>query len=408
MLLPLSRHACVNAFIASSILSIGNMVWLTFIVPYSIMSIVFSFGCTTTLLTLLFCLILVATNSQWYLIVRTLTSGSIKWWLLPVCVYAIFALPLCIGIGNNTGFNTFAKVYSCPGTLIGDDNILPIFIAILLLAFVTWVNHKIQYTYIQRETGVIKKTTALKKVYDFSFLERYGEIGTYLQLEIKLLMRNLNPRKAFVSGMFTMVFVSIIIIFSDIYDSVGMTNFWALYNFMLLGSMILLRALGYEGNYIDCLLVRRENILTLLKAKYIFYSALILLPFILMLPVVVSGKWSIYMLVSYAIFTAGFQNFLMFQVTIYNKQTIPLNQKLTSKGGIDGNYVQMAIMAALFVVSNFIVNILQAFASDIVAYTSMLSIGLLFIITHNIWLRNIYNRMMARKYTNIESFIASR
>lgn len=285
---------------------------------------------------------------------------------------------------------------------------LPILIATLLLALVTWVNHKVQYTYIQREIGVIRKSASLKNVYDFSFLERYGLIGIYLQLEIKLLMRNLNPRKAFVSGIFTMVLVSIIIIFSNIYDSVGMTNFWALYNFMLLGTMILLRALGYEGNYIDCLLVRRENILTLLKAKYIFYSALILLPFILMLPVVVSGKWSIYMLVSYAIFTAGFQNFLMFQVTIYNKQTIPLNQKLTSKGGIDGNYVQMAIMAALFVVSNFIVNILQAFASDIVAYTSMLSIGLLFIITHNIWLRNIYNRMMARKYTNIESFIASR
>jgi hypothetical protein len=35
-------------------------------------------------------------------------------------------------------------------------------------------------------------------------------------------------------------------------------------------------------------------------------------------------------------------------------------------------------------------------------------IGLLFTITHPIWLKNIYRRMMKRKYVNLDGFHASR
>lgn len=406
MILPMSYYACIDTFLFSSIFTIGNVTWLAFTLPYALMSMLFSYGMTTTLMSVVAVVVLTAANSQWYSIVRTLVGESQWWWALPAAVYALLASPLYIG--SNAGLDQFSDVYSIFGSLIDSHNPFAVILPIALIVCLTYINRRVQYKYVKIELMHAEKKTEVKSVHRFAFLERYGEIGTLLQLEIKLLTRNKNPRKALLSGLFTMLLVSVAIIASDVYDSERMTNFWALYNFVLLGSMILVRMMGYEGNYIDSLLVHRENILALLKAKYIFYSALLALPLLLMLPVVVSGKWSIYMLLSYAVFTMGFQYFLLFQMAVYNKQSIPLNEKLTTKGGVDGNYIQMVIMLALLIVPNALVSILQATFSDNVAYLVMFAIGMAFVMTHNIWLRNVYNRMMKRKYKNLESFIATR
>ena len=406
LLLPISRYACIDTFILSSIFTLGNLIWLAFVLPYSLMSIVFSYGIVTTIMIIVSVLLLVAANSQWYAIARTLVNSSFARWALPICIYALITAPLYCG--NNAGIDQYFKIYAYFGTLIDKHNPIPLLLSASLLTGLILLNRKIQHKYVMRELSSNIKKETIKKVNKYSFLERYGDIGTFIQLEIKLITRNTNPRKAFMSGIITVLLVSGIIITSDIYDTTSMTNFWGLYNFCLLGATTLVRTMGYEGNYIDCLLVRREKILALLQAKYIFYSLLLILPFLLMLPVVLSGKWSFYMLFSYAIFTMGFQFFMVFQVAVYNKQSIPLNQKLTSKGGLDGNYIQMIVIIVVFLVPNIIIGILQGLFSDNVAYSVLLVIGCIFIATSKIWIRNIYKRMMKRKYINIESFIVTR
>ena len=166
--------------------------------------------------------------------------------------------------------------------------------------------------------------------------------------------------------------------------------------------------MGYEGNYVDLLFVRRENILALLHAKYIFYSAMLLLPFVLMQPMVIAGKMPLMMLASYAVYTMGFQYFVIFQSAVYTHQTIPMNEKITSKGGLDGNYVQMIITGVVFIIPNIIGTTLQTMFSPETTYGIMLAIGLAFVLTNRLWLRNIYNRMMKRKYDNLEGFTSTR
>ena len=50
----------------------------------------------------------------------------------------------------------------------------------------------------------------------------------------------------------------------------------------------------------------------------------------------------------------------------------------------------------------------QSILGNTTAYIIMLAIGLIFIITNRLWMRNIYNRMMKRRYINMEAFRASR
>lgn len=406
ILLPLPRYTCIDAFIYSSLISKGNFVWFAFFLPYALMSIVFCYGLATATLTMLLCLVLILVNSQWYAIARTLINRSVIWWILPIIIYGIEAMPLYVG--SNAGWNQFCNFYSTVGTMLDKHNVLPIFIAIVVLVGITAFNRRLQYVSIERELMRTEVKKSVKKVNKFAFFEKYGEIGLFMQLEIKLLLRNATPKKALKSGFFTMAMICAFIVLSDVYDSSGMTNFWGLYAFMRFGTMNLLGLMSYEGNYIDCMLTHRENILSLLKAKYVFYSLLLIAPFLLMLPAVISGKWSLLMLVSYLIFTMGFQYFIAFQTAVYNKITVPLNAKMTDKAGLKTNYIQLVLVAIVFIVPNILVNILQSLFSENIAYLTMLLIGLGFIATHRLWLRNVYNRLMKRKYENLEGFISSR
>ena len=81
-------------------------------------------------------------------------------------------------------------------------------------------------------------------------------------------------------------------------------------------------------------------------------------------------------------------------MAVYNKQTVPLNTKFIGKGGMENNYYQMVVQLAAFFVPVMLLSVLQLLCSETVAYVVILLIGLGFIATKNLWMRNIYNRMI--------------
>lgn len=404
-LLPIPMQTCINGFIFSSVLSWGNLVWFCLVIPYILMSVLFGYGIITSISLCCFFFIAVLANSQWYAIVRTLVNVNFIYWLLPTAVYAIVYAPFYIG--SDAGVSQYSNIYGHIGEAIERHSILPLLCIIVAFVAIVCINTKIQRVFVKKELQQTGKTNE-KRVGNFSFLNRFGETGLFLKLEIKTILRNKNPRKTFVTSVLATIAMSAIITFTDVYDSDMMTNFWAFYNFVLFGSVILVRGLGNEGNFIDGLMVRQEKVLTILHAKYIFYSATTLLPFLLMLPMVIVGKWSLFMLVSYALFTIGFQYFILFQMVIYAKQTIPLNEKFISKGGIENNYIPMVTQIATLIIPNIIAKSVQVMFGETATYVFMIFVGLAFIVTSKLWLRNIYNRFMARRYVNLEHFRATR
>ncbi len=405
VLLPIRRYACINAFVVKSLLSSSNLVWFAMLIPYSIMSILFSHGIPITILTLLLFLLLIMANSQWYAIVRTLVNDTIGYWILPILIYAAIFSPAIIHGGD---FGQAFDFYAQMGTRLSNGNPTIVITAAGIMLATAFINRNIQYTHIMQELGKSSTSSAPHSTVSFSFLDKYGEIGQYIQLETKLILRNKNPRKTFIFATVIVAAFSMIIAFSDIYDSTFMTYFWCIYNFLIYGVMGLVRIMCNEGNYMDCLMTRKENILTLLKAKYITYSILLGVPFLLTLPVVIVGKWSILMLLSFMLFTMGFQYFVLFQMAIYNKQSSPLNTKFISKSNIENNYMQLIVELVNFACPMILVSILQTFLSETWTYVILMFIGCGFVATNNLWLRNIYVRLMRRRYTNMESFRASR
>lgn len=407
VLLPIPRYACIDTFLITSMLNLGNLTWFVMLVPFTFMSVLFNYNILITLSFLLLWWIMVLANSQWFLICRTKITDSQLWWLLPIGIYALMGLPIILQLGMNKGWEDFFNLYAGIGTMIERGNPLPFLGVILLLVVLLLLNRRMQYRHIWNELAKVEETH-LRKVTGFTFLDRYGEIGQYLKLEIKTIMRNKNPRKAFISGTLLVIMFSLLISFTNVYDDKFSTNFWCIYCFVIFGAMNLIKIMSNEGNYMDGLMVHKENILSLLKAKYIFYCLFLFFPFLLMLPTVFTGKWSLFMLISYGVFTAGFQYFVLFQMAVFNKQTVPLNTKFISKGNIENNYFQIAAEMVAFIIPMVLVSIMQALFGNYVSYIVMFAIGMAFILANNLWLRNIYNRLMKRRYKNLESFRASR
>lgn len=401
-LLPIPKYTCVELFILSSVITSNNLIWMAISVPFAIMTTLFSEGILASIGLVIAFQIAIIINSQWYMLVRTLINKSILWWLLPLAFYGAVYSPIA--------FDKFDVIFETPA-MLGEGLVffhpIPYLCLLLILASFIEINKRVQYHFTYMENANDERVK-MKSVSEFKFFDRYGEVGEYLKLEVKSVIRNKNIRKSFIFSTIFIIILSLVISFTDIYDGGFNKTFWIVYTFVLYGAMFLIKIMSAEGNYIDGLMVHKENIIQQLKAKYYFYSTMLILPFLLMSPTVFMGKYSLLTLVSMALFVAGPVYCLLMQMAVYNRQTQPLNTKLISKGNIETNYFQIvAELLALFA-PVIIISLLSSIFSDTVTFIILLLIGVAFISLHNIWIKNIYKRLMRRRYANMDGFRATR
>lgn len=403
LLTPISKYSAIECFLISQILDWGNLIWMTVFLPYAF--IVWcgglSFWATIGLLLLLHLFVVI--NSQWYLLVRTLVNQSMWWWTLPAIVYGSLILPFLVLPDKLTdkiadSIDDFMEQYAFSWLML--------LIAVVLFSALFIINRQLQMQFIYDEIGK-KEKTKLKHVSEFKVLNRFGQIGEYLKLEIKSTMRNKAIRARFIQGICFITFFSLAISFLDIYQSSFERNFFCLYAFLFFGAVNLTKVMCPEGNYIDLLMVHEENILTLLRAKYYYYCAVLILPLLIMLVPVIMGKFSVLMLSAYLFTATGPIYCMLFQMAVYNKTTLPLNDKITGKNQMENKWQAIVSMIAMFV-PVFMVMLLQAIFDLDTAYWILSIIGLLFTLTETYWLRNIYRRMMIRRYQNLDGFHSTR
>lgn len=400
ILLPMPFSTVIENFLVNTLITGYNWVWLAMFVPYAF--IVFCGGATLwEALAIVLCgMVLIITNSQFYLMVRTLLGRSVFWWVLPIVVYGSWWLTILIDE------DLFEKQMDLLSEGCGAWW-FPLVCMILLVGFF-FINRKMQLRFVHEEISRLeKKEATMKHVTKFTFLERFGLMGEYLKLEMKSIMRNKAIRARAIMSVVLIVVFTLLVAYTPMYDGYVMLNFWCFYCFAIYGITAMVKVMGPEGNYIDLLLVHHESILSLLKAKYYFHTAMLLVPFVLMLPAAFAGKFSLLMMLAYMLISSGLLYFILFQLVVYNKQTLPLNSKITGKNMVE-NGMQLVIETLAMFLPLVLVSALVLLLDETTAYWIMSIIGFLFTITHPLWLRNVYTRMMKRKYENLEGFHASR
>lgn len=399
ILYPIGKKKLVNFMILYSLKRWMNLLWLFFTVPFIYLSTVRFFGVAATLHYNICFMILILCNDLFFSISKTLMNKHILWLLLPL---SFFGLTVGLMFLPDSPLYKFYMDFG-EGMITGS---WWTYAASLLLLAAMWTAARRTLSHeIQNEISKEDKTKVLK-ISEYGFMDRFGEKGSFMKLEMKMLLRNKRCRNSLLSGIAVIIMFSIFLMF-DIYESDAGTTFLATYNFIVLGLMMLSGLMSFEGNYIDGLLVRKDSLLTLLKAKYLFYSAATLLPLLLMLPAVFMDKVSFLSLVGYLFFTCGPVYFIVFQLAVYNRSTTQLNATATMKNN-STNGIQIVINMTGMLLPMLVYSVLGIFMDDTTAAITMIMTGIIFILTNDLWIKNIYNRFNKRKYRNLEGFRATR
>ena len=394
-------HRLIDCLLIRSGLDSFNLFWFFFFVPFAILTITRFYGVTGVLTYLIGIWLLMLLNNYWFLLCRMLMGEHFCWFLLPVLVYgalgAAFFIPdesplfdFCINVGE--------------GFILGNWLTFAVTLAIIALFYLLdrYVIGKMIYGEINK---VEDTTVQVKHVSEYRFLERYGQVGEYMKLELKMLLRNKICKRGLYSAGGVVLVFSALIAFTDAYQG-GMKDFLVMYNFALFGILFLSTIMGYEGNYIDGLMSRKESIYSLLQAKYAIYSIGQVIPLVMIIPAIIMGKVTLLTAISWFFFIPGFVYFGMFQMAVYNNRTVDMNNKMTQRNV--GTGMQNLISSAVFIVPLLLYFLLHFLTGETTTAWIFIAIGLAFILTSRYWLRNVYNRFMKRRYKNMEGFRDSR
>ncbi len=398
-LLPIRRSFLMHTYLIRSLFSFGNLFWFFFLSPFGAIAIWPLMGFGPCLMWWIAWWIMFVANSLAYQFARALCIRTMRWILVPALLHGGLLYIMIAPKHNPLDMPCTRFLYACT-----QGQCWPFLIIIAIGAFFYWANYKLQKGMVHDEVGK-KEEVTMKHATEMNYFNRFGAMGEYLKMEMKLRLRNKQVKMSFFTLLGCILFLSGMLYFSDAYDNGFMKSFICLYDYIVLGGTTLATIMCYEGNYIDGLMSRRESIFDLLKAKYYFNSALLLIPFILLIPLMAIGKISPLMNLGYLFFTIGVLYPGLFQMAAYNKESIPLNQKMTGK---QGNSMTQIIAMLMIFLPVAVERIGVVTVGENITYLVMISTGIIGIALHPKWLRNIYRRFMARRYTNMEGFRASR
>ena len=401
LLMPIKRKKLISMLLLKSGLDSYNFMWFFVYVPFAFLTVIRFYGFGGMFLYLIGIWLIFVFNNYWYLLCKLLLGEKTLWLLLPTLVFG--ALGAAEFLLDGLPISRFTMDL---GEGFIEGNPLSFLFMLACIGILFFINLKLQQRMIYNELSK-KEDTKIKRVSEYKFLDKYGEVGEYIRLELKLIARNKTVKTQFRMGLIVMLGFSFALAFTDVYDGSYMTSFICLYNYAILPIMTLGQVMSFEGNYIDGLMSRKESIFNLLRAKYYLTTIIILVPFLIMFFPIAKEKITLLTAIAYLIFVVGFVFFMLLQLAVYNTRTLPLNANLM-KSNKSSNWIQGLITGAAFMLPLLIDKLLSAFLQEEVAHIVLILIGLGFIATHNLWIKNIYKRFMKRRYKNMEEFRASR
>ncbi|EPT34237.1 DUF5687 family protein [Phocaeicola abscessus] len=400
LLLPVKKNKLINIFLLQNGLSGYNFFWFFFFIPFAFLTIVKFYGFGGLCLYSIGIWLLIVMNSYWHALCKMLYNEHQVLIVVPILFYA------CCGWAEFWLPHRVSTFTMNLGEGFMQGNVSCFLLIILVILFLFWLNGTLQLHFLFDELAKVRDTK-LNHVSEYKFLDRYGLVGEYMRLELKLYMRNKTAKKQFISAFIVMLLFSCAMAFSDIYDGAAWSSYISIYTFCVLGIMTLGQVMCFEGNYIDGLMSRKESIYTLLRAKYYINCLFVLIPFFVMLAPVVRHKMNLLAPISYSFFTVGFIFALLLQLAVYNTRTMPLNATIMQSNKTNTS-IQMIITLLAFTLPFVFDMIFTQIAGRNTTSIIECAIGILFVITHRFWLKNIYKRLMKRKYQNMEGFRATR
>ena len=396
--LPIKRNRLFNFLLVKEFTNVWNLYLLILLIPFSLKAIMPFYGIGIAALYIIFIYSLSIGNSLLVSLSNNLLNKNGWYFFLPLAgIAAIVAL----------GYFSIVDWGKCTvqiGEWILEGNPL-IWLVQALILFALWIANQrtmLGELYRGMEGEKAEKIISFTSI---SFLDRFGEIGEFINLELKMLIRTRRLRAQIIVGILFIAYYFFMIYGAEEAFSKNPFSFvfFTIYIIGLVGLTLSQFLYSAQSAFFDGLMTRNHSLLNMIKGKYILYSTYSLFVACLMMIPVYHGKVSFLLIVSAFFYTIGFLFCLMFQAAIYNKSYLDLFDRGTFNWkGTSGN--TLIINTLTISIPMTIVLVLDSIFSQTVGCYFMLITGLVFTFTSNYWLKWTYENFLKRKYKNMEGY----
>ena len=397
--LPIKRIKLFNFLLNKEFASIWNFYLLFLVLPFACFSIPPYYGWGMALLYVLFFYAMSQIISLGVRLVNDLSMRTSWYALIPMGLVAIVG---GMGIFGYLPIEPYMKAFGT-ALLKGSYVIwaaIPLAYVLLRLACLRCMRTGLYHEAQQFKVSRIASYTGL------SFLESFGEVGRFMIMEIKMILRA-KRIKTSIFGMVYIVVFGVGGLYLEVYANNSFTA--TLLPLMGIGAVGLIMGqflFAAESASFDGLMARNHSMRNSLKAKYYLYVACASVTALLFILPVCHGKMTLFGLIANYFYVTGIFFLLIFQNAVYNKGYIDIFEKgMFSWQGVSGNMMVVTMLTMFMPV--VVVLLISSFFSQTIANLFMLGTGLLATIASPAWLSWTYKRFLKRKYKNMEGFRAA-
>lgn len=394
--LPIKRNTLINYLLVKPLLNPVNYLLLCFAIPFAISGVAPSFGAGGA-----FRFVLIIVFLIWF---NTLFASFLKR-KFGANIVAILAF---IAILASLAALEFFKIFSFFTLSTQVFNFLienPVGF-LLVLAFSSLAYFANRWFFAQNYyPETFDKTTKKEKIekQNFSFMERFGDIGNLISLQMKLILRHKRVKNALYMTILFLFYGLLFYPQKQYQDQPAMLIFVAIFitaiGMIMFGQWII----NWDGAHFDFMMTRKISTRTYIRANYFFLLSLSVISFILTTPYFLFGeKILIYHLVA-ILYNVGVNIHVYLFGATYNTKRLELAQgSAMNMQGV--SYKNFIIMIPLLVIPMALVGIFALFSAINIAFIILAVIGLLGIIFTKQLLEITEKQFLKRKYALCEGF----
>lgn len=393
--LPIKKSRILNYVLGKSALSFFNFLPLFALIPFGIILISKGYNTSTTIFWILTLVIVTLIVNFLNFIVESL-SAKTDLSFLPII--AIVAILYALDYFNIISFSSLIS----DGILGVANNPIFIIIPLIILGILYFYNYNILAEKLYIDNSLQTKIKEAKTS-DLSWTERFGDISPFMQLDLKLMMRNKRAKSTLpilVVGLLYGLFFYPQPVYRDMVWMYAFVGIFVTGSFLInFGQFIP----AWDSSYYKMLMSQNFKYERYLKSKFTLMAISVIILFVLSIPYVYFG-WKI-LLVHFAamVYNIGVNTHVIMYGGSFNRKKINLDQRAAFNYQGTGA-VQWLIGIPLMVLPMGFFALFNYFVNFEVAVGALTLLGLIGIVLHQRIMKVITNKYIASKYIMINAF----
>ncbi len=388
---PVKKSSIAHYILGRSAASVYNLLSLFFFVPFCIVLWFQGYPGLNVLLWLVAIVAIVLSINYLNLLINKSDKALIAIGIVIVASYAldyfgIFSIKDVFG-------PLFHALYAYPITVL---------VPLVLALFIYYINYKFLHDKIYLDAS-LKPKKIQANTSDLAWTKRFGDLGTFLQLDLKMIWRNKRTKsQVWISLLF--VFYGLIFYTQDIYaEMMPMKAFLGVFMTGIFLSNFGQFIPAWDSSYYSMMMSQNIPLRKYLESKALLISVSVVFMFVLTIPYVYFGWEALAINFGCALYNLGVNIPVILYFGSFNKKRIELDQ--SPFGNMQGTSAnQFLIMVPVLIVPILIFTLFYYLVSLEVAVIVLCVLGLVGLALRNTLLNKVTEQYRKKKYGMIAGF----